>query len=72
MLHFRDDRRPVGQSLTGGRADGTGYVSQTLQYPIICAKDIVEERVTQGSKRPVTDDPRRVTCKDCRERLTLR
>jgi hypothetical protein len=70
LPHFRDDRRPVGRFTVGGREDGTGYAAQTVQHPVICADDIVERSPSNGRESDyVTDDPRRVRCKDCRQRL---
>lgn len=69
LLHMRDRRRPEGGSISGGRSDGTGYQRQVIQYPVACSADVVDYSPTQGSTPPVTDDVRRVSCPDCRERL---
>ena len=72
LLHFLDNRRPEGRYYIGEtRADGTGYQGQVNQYPVICAVDIVEQHVTQRSRREhvVTSDPRAVRCPDCKARL---
>jgi hypothetical protein len=69
FTHAQDPRRPEGGMLTGGRPDGTGYQTQLIQYPVICAADVVDYRPTQGSRAPVTFDRRAVSCPDCRDRL---
>lgn len=70
-VHFRDERRPVGARYIGStRADGTGYQGQVVQYPVICAEDIVEERAHYGPVTSVTSVKALTTCRDCKERLT--
>lgn len=70
LPHFIDVRRPVGRYHTGGREDGTGYVIQTIQQPVICSVDIYEYSPTHGRRENhVTSEPRATRCRDCRERL---
>ena len=71
-LHFADTRRQAGLRYLNinPREDGTGYNGQVNQYPVICAADIVEEQVAQGSRPSVTTVQSCVTCPDCKERLS--
>jgi hypothetical protein len=69
FVHAQDPRRAEGGTLAGGRPDGTGYQSQLIQYPVICAADVIDYRPTMGSRAPVTRERREVSCPDCRERL---
>lgn len=55
--HFLDTRRPTGLTM-GGRIQ--------TQLPVICEADIIG--VTYGTD--AVTDPSRVTCPDCRRRLT--
>lgn len=64
MTHLLDSRRQRGRFWRYPEQRG-----QVEQYPVICALDIVEEDITQGSKAPVTTNPDAVTCRDCRERI---
>ena len=72
LPNFIDDRRPVGRFSTGGREDGTGYMSQTIQQPVVCGVDVYEYRPSAGkASNHVTSEPRATRCPDCRERLGL-
>lgn len=70
FVHAQDPRRPVGGRITGGRPDGTGFQSQVIQYPVICAADWIDYTPSYGPSRPaVTLIRREVTCRDCSERI---
>lgn len=68
MIHLRDVRRQRGRFLKYERQ------GQVEQYPVICAIDVLEVPLTQGTriKDYVTDDPYAATCRDCRERIGKR
>jgi hypothetical protein len=71
LVHAQDPRRPIGSLITGGREDGTGYRTQIIQYPVMCALDILEHTPSYGrtNNAPVTDRRGLVSCPDCNERL---
>ena len=68
LVHFPDQSRSIGRrDLTSPRADGSGYVTQVKQYPVICEANYVEEYT--GAKAPTSTAKGAVTCPRCRERL---
>ena len=72
LPHMADVRRPVGRYQTGGREDGTGYITQVIQHPVVCAVDIYERNPTAGKEEHhVTSNTRAVKCPDCRQRMEV-
>lgn len=76
FVHARDFKRPQGGYVLD--RDGNfvdpysrtpGYLRQLIQYPVICAADVIDYTPSQGSHAPVTTETREVTCPDCRERV---
>lgn len=76
LIHAQDPRRPVGQAITNGAGDflpsygtGPGYHHQVIQYPVMCALDILEYSPTTGGRggAPVTSVRGLVSCPGCRE-----
>ena len=71
LPHLADSRRSIGNIHSGGRDDGTGYIIQTIQEPVICADDIIARRSSIGKRSDyVTNEPANVRCKDCLARMT--
>lgn len=60
-VHAQDVRRPVGNYTDAGR--------QYIQWPVICAADIITVATRERSKRVCTLDTCEVTCYDCLNRI---